>query len=219
MSRSPTMQGSVSASADQINWLWDLLYRGRTHHDAAVGASCKQVRPQARPDGGRRRLPWSPPCCVALRSRPLQIVAFSSFCRNSTARRSSAFSLRASPFCSTSIRWKRARVLPMALFGVSVMVGPVLGPVIGGWLSSTTSSWRWVFYIERAPGGWSHSPGYRVLSQGDEDDAAAKLDWLGFGRLDSSLSPPCQSSGPRGANLTGSLPLGIYAQRRQPCAL
>ena len=34
----------------------------------------------------------------------------------------------------------------MALFGVSVMVGPVLGPVIGGWLTDHFS-WRWVFYI------------------------------------------------------------------------
>src|SRR3981189_1194545 len=34
----------------------------------------------------------------------------------------------------------------MALFGVSGMVGPVLGPVIGGWLTDHYS-WRWVFYI------------------------------------------------------------------------
>ena len=34
----------------------------------------------------------------------------------------------------------------MALFGVAVMVGPVLGPVLGGWLTENYS-WRWVFYI------------------------------------------------------------------------
>ena len=38
----------------------------------------------------------------------------------------------------------------MALFGVSVMVGPVLGPVIGGWLTDNIS-WRWVFYIKSRP--------------------------------------------------------------------
>ena len=34
----------------------------------------------------------------------------------------------------------------MALFGMGVMVGPVLGPVLGGWLTENYS-WRWVFYI------------------------------------------------------------------------
>ncbi|MDC0611400.1 DHA2 family efflux MFS transporter permease subunit [Vibrio sp.] len=34
----------------------------------------------------------------------------------------------------------------MALWGVGVMVGPVLGPSLGGWLTEYYS-WRWVFYI------------------------------------------------------------------------
>ncbi|ACB75504.1 DHA2 family efflux MFS transporter permease subunit [Opitutus terrae] len=34
----------------------------------------------------------------------------------------------------------------MALWGVGVMVGPILGPTLGGWLTETYD-WRWVFYI------------------------------------------------------------------------
>ncbi len=34
----------------------------------------------------------------------------------------------------------------MALWGVGVMVGPILGPTLGGWLTETYN-WRWVFYI------------------------------------------------------------------------
>ena len=34
----------------------------------------------------------------------------------------------------------------MALFGIGVMIGPVLGPVLGGWLTENYS-WRYVFYI------------------------------------------------------------------------
>jgi len=34
----------------------------------------------------------------------------------------------------------------MALFGVGIVVAPILGPVLGGWLTDTYS-WRWVFYI------------------------------------------------------------------------
>ncbi len=34
----------------------------------------------------------------------------------------------------------------LALWGVGVMVGPVIGPTLGGWLTETLN-WRWVFYI------------------------------------------------------------------------
>jgi MFS transporter, DHA2 family, multidrug resistance protein len=34
----------------------------------------------------------------------------------------------------------------MAMWGVGVMVGPVLGPTLGGWLTDSLS-WRWAFYI------------------------------------------------------------------------
>src|ERR1700710_2272393 len=34
----------------------------------------------------------------------------------------------------------------MALWGVAVMAGPVLGPVLGGWLTQSYT-WRYVFYI------------------------------------------------------------------------
>jgi MFS transporter, DHA2 family, multidrug resistance protein len=34
----------------------------------------------------------------------------------------------------------------MALWGMGVMVGPVIGPTLGGWLTDTLS-WRWAFYI------------------------------------------------------------------------
>jgi DHA2 family multidrug resistance protein len=34
----------------------------------------------------------------------------------------------------------------MAIWGAGIMVGPILGPVLGGWLTDN-ASWRWVFYI------------------------------------------------------------------------
>ena len=34
----------------------------------------------------------------------------------------------------------------MALWGVGVMVGPIIGPTLGGWLTDEMS-WRWAFYI------------------------------------------------------------------------
>jgi DHA2 family multidrug resistance protein len=34
----------------------------------------------------------------------------------------------------------------MALFGMGVMIGPILGPVLGGWLTENFN-WRWVFLV------------------------------------------------------------------------
>ena len=34
----------------------------------------------------------------------------------------------------------------MAVWGMGIMVGPILGPTLGGWLTDTYN-WRWVFFI------------------------------------------------------------------------
>ncbi len=34
----------------------------------------------------------------------------------------------------------------MAIFGVGAMLGPIVGPLLGGWITDTMS-WRWIFYI------------------------------------------------------------------------
>lgn len=34
----------------------------------------------------------------------------------------------------------------MSLWGMSVMIGPILGPILGGWLTEEWN-WRWVFYV------------------------------------------------------------------------
>ncbi len=34
----------------------------------------------------------------------------------------------------------------MAVWGMGIMIGPILGPIIGGWLTDNWN-WRWVFYV------------------------------------------------------------------------
>jgi DHA2 family multidrug resistance protein len=34
----------------------------------------------------------------------------------------------------------------MAIFGLGAMLGPIVGPLLGGWITDTMS-WRWIFYI------------------------------------------------------------------------
>ena len=36
--------------------------------------------------------------------------------------------------------------LAMAIFGLGAMLGPIVGPLLGGWITDTLS-WRWIFYI------------------------------------------------------------------------
>ncbi len=69
----------------------------------------------------------------------------------------------------------------MALWGVSVMVGPILGPIIGGWLTQNYS-WRYVFYIN-LPIGALTFVGMTMFLRESKRNATAKLDWFGFGTL------------------------------------
>ena len=69
----------------------------------------------------------------------------------------------------------------MALWGVAVMAGPVLGPVLGGWLTEAYT-WRYVFYIN-LPIGILAFLGMTTFLKEAPPNAAVKLDWFGFGSL------------------------------------
>ncbi|MGE5159720.1 MAG: DHA2 family efflux MFS transporter permease subunit [Gemmatimonas sp.] len=69
----------------------------------------------------------------------------------------------------------------MALFGLGVMAGPILGPVLGGWLTENYS-WRWVFYIN-LPIGILGLVGLGVFLPASRQNANEKLDWFGFASL------------------------------------
>jgi MFS transporter, DHA2 family, multidrug resistance protein len=66
-----------------------------------------------------------------------------------------------------------------------VMAGPVLGPVLGGWLTANYS-WRYVFYIN-LPIGILCLLGMVAFLSETSRNQAAKLDWFGFGTLGLAL--------------------------------
>src|SRR4030095_15477073 len=76
---------------------------------------------------------------------------------------------------------KERQGFAMAMWGIAVMVGPVLGPVLGGWLTESYT-WRWVFYIN-LPIGALAFVGITSFLPETARDIGAKLDWLGFGTL------------------------------------
>jgi DHA2 family multidrug resistance protein len=70
----------------------------------------------------------------------------------------------------------------MAVFGLGVMLGPILGPTLGGWLTDSYN-WRWVFYVN-VPFGVLCALGILLfLGRRADRPSAGRLDWLGFATL------------------------------------
>ncbi|MBP6761853.1 MAG: DHA2 family efflux MFS transporter permease subunit, partial [Thauera sp.] len=73
----------------------------------------------------------------------------------------------------------------MAMWGVGVMVGPILGPTLGGWLTEYYS-WRWVFYIN-LPLGLLAWIGIAAFVRETPRDHKRRFDLLGFALLSLSI--------------------------------
>jgi DHA2 family multidrug resistance protein len=70
----------------------------------------------------------------------------------------------------------------MAVFGLGVMLGPILGPTLGGWLTDSYS-WRWVFYVNLPLGVLCALGIFLFLGRRADRPLARRLDWLGFASL------------------------------------
>ena len=79
------------------------------------------------------------------------------------------------------------RGVAMAIFGVGVVVAPIVGPVLGGWITDNYS-WRWIFFINVPLGALAI-----LMSQAFVEDPpylrhthekrGGKIDYIGFGVL------------------------------------
>ena len=171
----PYIQGSVSASADQINWVLTSYITAAAIMTPAAGYFANSF--------GRKRVLLisvagfvvaSVLCGIA--QSLVQIVGFRLL--------QGMFGAALVPLGQAillDIYTPEERGSAMAVYGVSIMVGPVLGPVIGGWLTDNIS-WRWVFYINLGIGAVAFL-GITAFVNETRRDLQAKLDWTGFTAL------------------------------------
>jgi MFS transporter, DHA2 family, multidrug resistance protein len=78
----------------------------------------------------------------------------------------------------------RERGMAMAIWGIGVVIAPIVGPVLGGWITDNMS-WRWVFYINLPVGlisllmtaAFIYDPKYV------REQRAGTIDYIGLGLL------------------------------------
>ncbi|MCO6418987.1 DHA2 family efflux MFS transporter permease subunit [Siccirubricoccus sp. KC 17139] len=76
--------------------------------------------------------------------------------------------------------------LVSSIFGMTVVLGPVIGPALGGVLAEMYN-WRWAFYMI-VPAGVIAALGLRFALPPDRPAARTPLDWLGFLSLSISIA-------------------------------
>ena len=74
----------------------------------------------------------------------------------------------------------------MSVLGVPMLLGPIFGPILGGWLVDDIS-WRWIFFINVPVGVVALILGMRILDR-DTPKPTEKLDWQGLLMLSPGLA-------------------------------
>jgi DHA2 family multidrug resistance protein len=171
----PYMQGSVSATQDQIDWVL-------TSYIVAAAIMTPPTGYLASRFGLKRLFLVSvagftiASMLCGMAQSLVQIVLFRIL--------QGVFGAALVPLSQTvlfNINPPERRGSAMALWGVAVMAGPVLGPVLGGWLTESYT-WRYIFYIN-LPVGILAFLGMTAFLPDSARNAGEKLDWFGFGTL------------------------------------
>ncbi|THD49765.1 MAG: DHA2 family efflux MFS transporter permease subunit [Bradyrhizobium sp.] len=171
----PYMQGSLSASQDQINWVLTSYIVAAAIMTAPVGWIANRF--------GRKRIfiicsagftIASVMCGLAqdinqmVLFRLLQGVFGAALVPLSQAVMLDSYALH-----------ERAKA--MSIWGMGVMMGPIMGPSLGAWLTETYS-WHWVFFVN-IPFGIVTVAGLLVFMDETKADRALRFDWFGFAAL------------------------------------
>ncbi len=171
----PYMQGSFSASYDEITWVLTSYITAAAIMTAPVAWFATRF--------GRKRFflvciigfTLTSMLCGAAQSLQ-QIVLFRLL--------QGMFSAALVPLSQTillDIYPAERRGFAMAIWGIGVMIGPIMGPTLGGYLTEALN-WRYVFYIN-LPFGLLAVAGLLTFLPNPRGQSRLRFDWLGFAVL------------------------------------
>src|SRR5690348_2403612 len=171
----PYMQGTLSASQDQINWVLTSYIVAAAIMTAPVGWIANRF--------GRKRI-------FIICSAGFTIASV--FCGLAQdINQMVLFRLLQGVFGAALVPLSQAvmldsytlqeRAKAMAIWGMGVMMGPIMGPSLGAWLTETYS-WHWVFFVN-LPFGFVTVLGLIIFMDETRKDLDLRFDWFGFAAL------------------------------------
>jgi MFS transporter, DHA2 family, multidrug resistance protein len=175
----PYMQGSFSASYDEITWVLTTYITAAAIMTAPVGWLAARF--------GRKRLFIT--CIIGFTITSMLCGAAQSLEQIVVFRLLQGVSSAALVPLSQAILFDiypiERRGFAMAVWGMGVMIGPILGPTLGGYLTEMYN-WRYVFYIN-LPFGVLATLGLLVFMHEGEGESHLRFDWLGFFLLSTGI--------------------------------
>src|SRR5262245_24713164 len=171
----PYMQGSLSASLDQINWVLTSYIVASAIMTAPIGWVADRF--------GRKKLfivcaagfTFASLLC-GLAHSIVQMVAFRLL--------QGMFGAALVPLSQSvllDLYTAEERASAMAIWGIGVMLGPIMGATLGARLTETYS-WHWVFLVN-LPVGIFTVIGLAIFMDETEPRSELRFDWFGFAAL------------------------------------
>lgn len=171
----PFMQGSLNTTIDQISWVLTSYVIASAIMTAPVGWLAARY--------GRKNLYLS--CIIGFTITSMMCGAAQSLEQMVVFRilqgATGAALVPLSQATMLDIFPAEKRSQAMATFGMGVMIGPILGPTLGGWLTDIYD-WRWVFYVN-LPFGIIATTGLAIFMPRASRNTDMRFDWTGFSVL------------------------------------
>jgi DHA2 family multidrug resistance protein len=168
----PYMQGSLSASLDQINWVLTSYIVASAIMTAPIGWVADRF--------GRKKLFI---VCVIGFTMASMLCGLAQ-----NIEQMVLFRLLQGAFGAALVPLSQAVMLDsyppeergsaMAIWGIGVMLGPIMGPTLGAWLTDNYS-WHWVFFIN-LPVGIVTVIGLMAFMDETPQKSELRFDWFGF---------------------------------------